>query len=85
MTYTVTIDPQAKKALQKLDTETAERILSKLDDLKQKPAYFAKPLTGIDLWRLRVGDYRVLFDLYREDNEIYVVKIGHRKDIYDQL
>lgn len=85
MSHSISIDPKAKKELQKLEKEVAERIFSKLDDLKNKPEYFAKHLTGIDLWRLRVGDYRVLFDLYKEEHEIYVVKVGHRKDIYRDL
>lgn len=85
MSYEIEFDPEAKKFLEKLDQELSARIVSKIEDLKYKPQHFAKKLTGIKLWRLRVGDYRVLFDLYEQEGEIYIVKIGHRKNIYRDL
>lgn len=64
MSYDVEFDPEALKQLKSLDRSISQRILSKIEDLRTKPTHFAKPLTGLDLWRLRVGDHRVLFDLY---------------------
>jgi mRNA interferase RelE/StbE len=85
MNYKLTFDPGAVKSLEKLDKPIRNRILSKCEDLQAKPTHYADPLKGIDLWRLRVGDYRVLFDLYQGNQEIHVVKIGHRDNFYRDL
>lgn len=82
MAYKVFIDPKAIDYLKKLDKKTSEQILNSVEKLKERPEYFGKPLTGIDLWELRVGDYRVLFELDRQSSEVRIVNIGHRKSIY---
>ena len=38
-------------------------------------------MKGIDLWSLRVGKYRVLFEIDKEKKEVFIVTIGHRKDV----
>lgn len=85
MNYTLTFDPAVLKTLKKLDPPVKQRIVSKIKDLRKNPRHFGKPLSGIDLWRLRVGDYRVLFDLYEEEREIHIVKVAHRSDVYRDL
>lgn len=85
MSYKLTFDPSALESLKSLDKTPRERIFSKIKDLRDHPEHFGKPLSGIDLWVLRIGDYRVLFDLYQTEEEIHVVKIGHRRDIYGDL
>ncbi len=49
------------------------------------PQTFGEPLRGslVPLWKLRVGDYRVVFDV--EENKVYIHAIGHRKHIYTRI
>ena len=88
MAWTVEFDPSAEKELDKLDPQQAKRILkflfervSYLDD----PRSIGESLKGSrfnNLWKYRVGDYRIISSL--EDNiaRILVVKIGDRKEVY---
>ncbi|WP_300342689.1 type II toxin-antitoxin system RelE/ParE family toxin [Nesterenkonia sp.] len=79
--------PRADKALGKLDKPVAKRIRSKLQRLTEldDPADGLKPLAGplVGLYRLRVGDWRVLVDVQREALVIVAVEIDHRGSIYD--
>lgn len=69
--------------MRKLDNFVARRILKKIKGLKEDPfSKDIKRLTNQSSFRLRVGDYRVIFELM--DREIKVIKIGLRKNIYDR-
>ena len=48
------------------------------------PKHYLKPLSNVDGYSLRVGDYRVLIKLDKENKEIFIGTIGHRKNIYDR-
>lgn len=76
---------QAAEQLEDLDSEAAERIVSKLDDVVWQPDHYLKRLTDSPYYRLRVGDYRVIIDWQRnEDPEVlFVRRVGHRRNIYD--
>lgn len=76
---------QAAEQLEDLDSEAAERIVSKLDDVVWQPDHYLKRLTDSPYYRLRVGDYRVIIDWQRnEDPEmLFVRRVGHRRNIYD--
>jgi mRNA interferase RelE/StbE len=72
-----------KKALEELDslpTLIAKRIVEKVERLARKEDIDIKRLTGLPYYRLRVGDYRVIFDLEKEKITILCVK--HRKNVY---
>jgi mRNA interferase RelE/StbE len=72
--------------LDDLDPETTDRIKSKLRDIRDWPDHFLKSLSGRDDYVLRVGDYRVLIQWARnEDDEVlYVKSVGHRRNFYDR-
>ena len=76
---------QAAEQLEDLETETAERIVSKLDDVVWKPEHYLKRLSNSPYYRLRVGDYRAIIDWQRnEDPEVLFVRdIDKRPNIYD--
>lgn len=63
MSYDVVLDTEAADYLEKEDTSVSERILKSLWKLKEKPTSYGKPLRGVQLWVLRVGDYRVIYNL----------------------
>jgi mRNA interferase RelE/StbE len=73
---------KALDELNKLETTIAGRIIKKIDELLLNPySLNIKRLKGIDAFRLRVGDYRVLFEV--NSNIILILKVGHRKHIYE--
>ncbi len=74
----------ALKFLEKLEKQDKERILTALERLRIRPeSCDIKKLVGIQGFRFRVGDYRVIFDMDKNKLLILVLKIGHRKNIYD--
>ena len=83
MTYEVKIKPKAIKQLKKLPKEITERILKKIVFIKDTPQSFMKKLESKDIWSLRAGDYRVLIDIYEDKKLMEIIKIGHRKEIYE--
>lgn len=71
---------QATKFLKKQDTVTRDRIKKSIHSL---PSGDIKKLKGSDYYRLRVGDYRVIFD--KNGNVIFVVKIDNRGQVYKEV
>ena len=83
--YHIQITPRAQKDYRKLDANVRKRIKEAILELEtnRTPQQF-KPLTGRDIanFRLRIGDYRVLYDVYDEEKTVLILRIGHRRDIY---
>ena len=79
----VKLNDQAIKDLSKLDKQEALKLFSKIENLQDFPkvANFKKLTNCMPPYRLRVGDFRVLFDI--DDNTITVYRIRHRKDVYN--
>jgi len=75
-------EEKARKELYKLENQISSRIYKKVDELKSGfQSKDIKRIQGENKFRLRVGDYRVLFSL--ENDLITIWKIGHRKNICD--
>lgn len=70
------------KQLGKLDFLTKQRIIKSLERIRIRPHYFVKRIIGTNFFRLRVGDYRVILKIVNKKLIIYVLEIGHRKNIY---
>ena len=84
--YTLIYSSAALKQLEKLDKPLQERILSTLERLRIRPeSCNIKKLIGMEGYRLRVGNYRIIFDMEKDKLLILILKIGHRKQIYDKL
>lgn len=88
MTWKVEFDNRARKELRKLDPQTQDRILKWLRETlanSEDPRRTGKSLKGRikGLWRYRVGDYRIISQIQDENVLILVVRIGHRRDIYE--
>ncbi len=85
LTYKVLLSSQSKKVFKKLDKSTSRRIIEAIEKI-QKPVTESPHIKKIrnqeGLYRLRVGNYRVLFELYEDILLILVVKIGSRGDVY---
>ena len=76
-------DPALDQLLN-LEKEIRQRITAKLKDIKEWPDHYLKPLKGIPYFSLRIGDYRVIIDWRKERDELWVVAVGHRKNIYEK-
>lgn len=81
--YKLIFDKRALKNLQKLNNITKERIWRKLQLCKINPFRFLEHLTQINGFKLRIGDYRLIIDVNREMKVLKIIKVGHRKNIYD--
>ena len=80
--YDLNWHKDALRELDKLDNFLSVIILKKVDQLRENPfSKDVKKLVGRNENRLRVGDYRILFEIL--GNLIWVKKVGHRKNIYD--
>ena len=82
--YGLAFRPAALRALRKLDRQVAGRIKADTDALRDDPRPpGAKMLTGSHgLWRIRVGDYRVVYTVDDQRRVVRVVAAGHRRDVY---
>ena len=83
--FQIKLAQEAQKDLKKLEKRKAEIILKKLYSIKEDPLHYIERLIGKTLWKLRIGEYRVILQLNTKEKEINVLKIGHRKKIYKQL
>ncbi|MBI4147391.1 type II toxin-antitoxin system RelE/ParE family toxin [Candidatus Woesearchaeota archaeon] len=82
--YELIYSPSALKQLEKLEHNIKERIVVALERLRIRPdSCDIKKLVGMQGYRFRVGDYRIIFDMENNQLIILVLKIGHRKNIYD--
>lgn len=83
MKYEIKLKKSALKQLSKLDKKQAQRILIKVYLLADNPfPSGAEQLSGQKAYRIRVGDYRVIYLVHNKQLLIYVVRVGHRKEVY---
>lgn len=83
MSYDVYIKRSAEKELRHLHSTVHDRIIKRLLSLEEdsRPSG-ARKLHGRDEYRLRVGDYLILYIINESEKKIEIVAIGHRKDVY---
>ncbi len=85
MNFDVFISKPALQELKKLPRSVARRIFAKIVEMEAHLDQLdVKRLAGQRAFRLRVGDYRVIFDLDTSNATINVLKVAHRKDIYNK-
>ena len=82
--YTIIFSRSARKELEKLSPQLVERIFPKIEALAKqpRPSGCKKLKGGQDLWRIRVGDYRVIYSLNDPRLAIDVVAVRHRSEAY---
>lgn len=82
-TYKTRLSRAAQKEFDRLDSTLQTRILKKLKGLEVNPRELgAIKLAGDEAWRVRVGDYRIIFDIHDDILLVLVVKIGYRREVY---
>lgn len=83
MSYQIQILRRAQKALARLPRKDYERTRGAILALAEEPRPpGSKKLTGREGWRLRVGWYRVLYEIEDQIRVVQIIDIGHRRDIY---
>ena len=83
MNWTVLILPRAQRELDSLDHLQYPRVRDAMLTLATDPRPpGCRKLTGRDGWRIRAGDYRVLYEIDDQRREVLVVHVGHRRDDY---
>ena len=84
--YQINITMHALKEISSLPNKVSKQISLTIDNLAENPRPTGcKKLKGAKdyLWRIRVGDYRVIYSIEEEVKIIDIKKVGHRKDIYE--
>jgi len=82
--YTLLFDKKFKADLKKLDKSVRDRILRKVFQLEKYPE-LGKHLIAIDLWSLRIGKYRVLYTLKKNELQVLVLTVDHRRKAYENI
>lgn len=84
MKYQVDFTKQSRKQFDSLPSPVKKRILKLLLALEENPqSSSAKKLSGQEgIWRVRVGDYRVIYEIQGERLVVLVLRVGHRREVY---
>jgi mRNA interferase RelE/StbE len=87
LSYRIEIKRSAAKALKKIPKANRKRIVDKIDSLAESPPNpdTTKMKGNNPFHKVRVGDYRIVYEIQEDVLVILVVKIGHRKDIHTNL
>jgi mRNA interferase RelE/StbE len=87
MEYEVVLAPAAEKALDAIPRKPRARILDALEELRGNPRpRGCVKLQGVaDLWRIRVGQYRIVYTVRDEQLTVLILHVAHRKDVYKGL
>ena len=81
--YELKFAARATRDLRGVQKSTVRRIMQRIQALADDPRPVgAKKLSGHDIWRVRQGDYRILYTIFDAILVIEVVQIGHRSDVY---
>lgn len=85
MRYRVELRPAAVRALRRVDPQDRGRLQGAITLLAQDPRPpSSRPLKGRPGYRVRVGDYRILYTIQDDVLLVVVVTLGHRRDVYDR-
>jgi len=85
LSFGVFLHPKAARFLKKADSSLRKTIREDLVGLANSPEEKGEQLIHSPFWRLRVGDYRVIYEIDREHGRVVVLFIGHRRDVYDEF
>ena len=86
VTYAVVLAPAAQRQLRKLDPSARRRIQAALELLaiNPRPPAAVQPVGGEGEWRVRTGDYRIVYEIHDGQLTVLVLAAGHRREIYDR-
>ena len=81
--YEVKLSNKAIKVLDKIDFQMVKKLFDKMNNLKKEP----KPigcikLKGENAYRIRIGDFRISYEVIEDSKQVLIFKVAHRKDVY---
>jgi len=82
--YSITFARSARKELEYLDTTIVEKVFPKIESLanQPRPRGCRKLKGGNNLWRIRIGDYRVIYSIEDRGRVVDIVAVRHRREAY---
>lgn len=83
--FTVMLNSESRKAFGLLAKHDKNQISKRLIQLGNNPYQDAKKLKGMEFWRVRVGDFRIIYKIDKCILYVFVIRIGLRKDIYKRI
>jgi len=85
--YKVIVKPSVEKDLRSLPPSVLKRVFKRIEALEEDPCpHGSLKLAGAEqLYRIRVGDYRIVYTLERDLRQVVVYYVRHRRDVYRQL
>ena len=86
MTFDVRLAPAAERQLRKLDPPGRRRVQAAIDLLAvdPRPPAARQLVGGAGEWRVRTGDFRIIYEIQDQQLLVLVVKVGHRRDVYER-
>lgn len=83
MTYRIIIERTARKEIQKLNPADQNTIIQAIKKLAEEPRPIGcKKLKGRTAWRVRAGDYRIIYEIQDNLLIVTIITVGHRRDVY---
>ena len=84
--YKIFIKKSATRELEGLAKKDLRMVLERIGTLGENPRPAgAEKLAGVELWRIRQGDYRIVYSIEDDALTIWVVKVGHRREVYRKI
>lgn len=81
--YRLLIKPSAVKELEAFPVKDRRKITARIEGLASEPRpHGCEKLSGLEQYRVRQGDYRVVYSVDDEAGVVLIVKVGHRRDVY---
>ena len=86
MTYQVVLSPSAERQLRKFDPDVRRRVQAVFELLAEnpRPPAATKLVGGAGEWRVRTGDYRVIYEIQEGRLLVLVLRMGHRREVYER-
>ncbi len=83
--YAITFARSARRELEALEAKVVGRIFQRIEALgtEPRPSGCRKLVGSKSLWRIRIGDYRVVYAIYDDQQSVDIVAVRHRKDVYE--
>jgi len=84
--YKIFIKNSAARELEGLAKKELAKVLARIESLGDNPRPArAEKLAGVDLWRIRQGDYRILYSIEDNLHTVWIFKVGHRREVYRKI
>ena len=84
VTYRATLAPSAARQLRKFDPDARRRIQAAIEFLavEPRPPAATRLVVGSGEWRVRTGDYRIVYEIHDNELVVLVLRVGHRREVY---